>query len=861
MQILDINSRGNELNVFCVGGKVLKYKTFYPYFYALVDETEITNIINILNLNVLITKIKVVDKYLPLGFQIKTKKLLQIYTNDPRNIKDLRTYVKVMTGIKEIYEADVLYKNRFIIDTNLGAFTDIDYNFNILEKSLIEPMRIISIDLEMLPPNSGAMPDMATDPIIMASLAFFPPYEGRNTLVLAASPNAPLGADIVGLEDEKQLLKYLTYIIKDFNPDIITGYNIDDFDFPYLVGRYSQNYINCDWGRNNSLIFIKNLANGKNTSITGRVVLDLLPLIRKNYSYQNYTLRTVAHELLEWEKLDMDMQHMRQLWLENKKEGISQICDYARRDAHLVLKLLDKTKLLDRFAAIAKKTGLLLQDCINGGQTGKIDMLIMREFKKIDRVMAMKPDFDDEDTDNDDVGYDGATVLEPAKGLLKDVVVCDYRSLYPTIMISQNYSPDSIILDRSEFMGNDEDLHKAVIGGTFINREKYIGVVPKILTKLLNERMAIKKEMKQYDKKSDTYIYLDAQQYAIKILLNSFYGYTGYTRSRLYLVDIAQAVTSFGRENILNTKNMIEGMGKIVKINDKIMLQNEISELNYDNDTIRYFNCKVVYGDTDSLFIELKENFKEYGSIDLDTIKEIGEFIADKATKRLPDPMALLYEKIAKRIVFEKKKKYAMLRYDLVKNEWKSEVSSSGLETKRRDSSPRVAETLNNCILAVLMEDNIDKALNIAKNTIKEIIKMDKIKSLDEVKDLIITRKYTKSTNLYKVQQVHIKVAEKMKSRGITLNLGDRIQYLIYKGSAKNPLDRADTPDYVLANNLEIDTKYYVNKQFFPPLKRFLNCFGIKDNEIWIDAPREKHIKTKIQQTNANHRQMSLGDW
>jgi len=854
MQILDITSRKNQLEIFGVGGQIIKYNNFYPYLYALLkDNKRIPEIVANLNMNATITKVEVCEKFLPLGYQIEKQKMLRIYTNDPKNIRFLRDEVKRFPGIADIFEADILYKNRFIIDKGIGGMQYIDNCCNNLHYDKNEELKILSIDFEMLPPDSGKMPEATNDQIIMASLAFSPTYQKNETMVLVASKNVPMANDVIGFRGETTLLRYLTEIVRDYNPDIIIGYNIDEFDFPYVAARYAQNGIDCRWGRNESMIYIKTLAMSKQTQITGRVVLDLLPLIRKNYSYQNYTLRTVSHELLKWDKIDLDIRDMKKFWLENTVESITKVVDYARRDAHLVLKLLEKTKLLDRFIAISKKTGLLLQDCINGGQTGKIDMLIMKKFILQNRVIAMKPEIEGS-LEDEEVKYEGAIILTPKKGYLKDVVVVDYRSLYPTIMISQNYSPDTIILD-NKFMNVPN--HKAVVGGTFVNRDVQIGVVPEILLELLNERMAIKKDMKKLDKESDEYVYLDAKQYAIKILLNSFYGYTGYTRSRLYILDIASAVTSFGRKNILDTKEMINTLGKLIIRDGKIFTKDEIGEIDYNDDTLKFVGVNVVYGDTDSLFIECKQDFCNYGAMNLDDIKAIGEKIAEIATKRLPEPMALLYEKIAKRIVFEQKKKYAMLRYDLVKGEWKKEIATSGMETKRRDWSPRVGETLKACITQVLEYDNIDEAVNIAAKTIKEIINLSKFNCIDDVKDLIITRKYTKSSNLYKVEQVHIKVAKKMMARGINLTLGDRIQYLIYTGSAEKASDRADTPEYILANGLKIDTRYYVEKQFFQPLKRFLNCFGVLDNEIWIDAPRVRRKHSKPETINS-HKQLSL---
>ena len=146
----------------------------------------------------------------------------------------------------------------------------------------------------------------------------------------------------------------------------------------------------------------------------------------------------------------------------------------------------------------------------------------------------------------------------------------------------------------------------------------------------------------------------------------------------------------------------------------------------------------------------------------------------------------------------------------------------------------------------VLQDDNLTGAVEHASKTITEIISKTEFKSIEDIKNLIITRKFTKNSNLYKVEQVHIKVAKKIMDRGIHLNLGDRIQYLIYQGREKKASDRADTPEYIMEKGLKLDTKYYIEKQLFPPLKRFFNCFGVTDNDIWKDAPRVRKTHNPI---------------
>ena len=474
--------------------------------------------------------------------------------------------------------------------------------------------------------------------------------------------------------------------------------------------------------------------------------------------------------------------------------------NYARKDATLMIELLNKTKFLDKYIAISKKTGLLLQDCVNSGQSQKMEMLLMREFRKEERLMAMKPfdTLDIKDEDENEVKYGGATVFEPKIGLSKDIVVLDYKSLYPTIMISQNYSYDTLLKNKDNSLFSDDKIIKAYEGGWFVKPGVKKGIVPRILSSLLDERISIKKLMKNSESPAERE-YLDARQYALKILLNSFYGYSGYSRARLFEVGIAEAVTSFGRENIKETKEFIENNFK---------------------------ECKVVYGDTDSVFIEVRSKDYEYGEIPLDELKNIGVMIGKERSKALPAPMELLYEKIAKRIIFEAKKKYAYLHYEQnKKGEWESKIKASGIETKRRDWCKIVGDTISKCLDDILIKNDTSKAVGEVREAITYLENL-KYESPKDLEKIVMSKKYTKRVDNYKVQPIHIKVVMKMLEANEQVNIGDRIDFVIVEGDGKYN-QRAQSVVEVLKNNLEIDRKYYIETQLLPPVDRLLKVIGV----------------------------------
>ncbi|HPS90461.1 MAG TPA: DNA-directed DNA polymerase, partial [Methanosarcina vacuolata] len=362
------------------------------------------------------------------------------------------------------------------------------------------------------------------------------------------------------------------------------------------------------------------------------------PLVRRAFSLKQYTLRAVSKELLSREKLDVPPLEMEEYWLDTG-EKFKKFIDYSRRDAELALELILNLKLLDKYVALAQVSGSLLQEVVDGGQTSMVETLLLKEFGLRDRVLLPKPD-DGVSAERYEMSSDlkGGEVLEPKKGLLENVLILDYKSLYPTIMMAHNLCYTTVVTgDRS-----DGVTIRPPSGGEFVPSEVYKGIVPSILEDLLNKRTQTKKRMRGASNENE-YRVLDATQLALKILLNSFYGYSGYARARLYSLTLANAVTSFGRNNILNTREIINStIGKIILRNKTALLLDEAGELSPQD---RVVELSVAYGDTDSVFVHCKSR----GDLSLEEVSLIGNRLANIVSASLPDPMELEFESIAKR--------------------------------------------------------------------------------------------------------------------------------------------------------------------------------------------------------------------
>ncbi|HPT37436.1 MAG TPA: DNA polymerase domain-containing protein, partial [Methanothrix sp.] len=374
-------------------------------------------------------------------------------------------------------------------------------------------------------------------------------------------------------------------------------------------------------------------------------------------------------------------------------------------------------------------------------------------------------------------------------------------------------------------------------GGSFVSADISPGIMPAVLRQLLDERTRTKKLMKKASDEERRF--LDAKQYAMKILLNSFYGYSGYARARLYSLALANAVTSFGRENILRTKKIIDDIGSVYVLDGEVIFKDSLP---FGKVAERCFDLSVVYGDTDSVFVRLRASGTKPGPVSLQDAELIGKKIAETVTASLPEPMELVFEAFARRGIFLAKKRYALWVFEPVGEVWKDRIKVRGMETVRRDWCDLTSKTLKTCLELVLKEGKVDEAIEHVRSVVLRLKNLDLSSDPEILRELTLTRRYTKSPGSYKNKQPHIQLVEKIKERGGTVpGVGDRVPFVIIQGKRgkKNRelfVNRAEDPVYALENNMPIDTEYYVEKQILPPVLRIFESFGVDRDRLCVNS-------------------------
>jgi len=201
--------------------------------------------------------------------------------------------------------------------------------------------------------------------------------------------------------------------------------------------------------------------------------------------------------------------------------------------------------------------------------------------------------------------------------------------------------------------------------------------------------------------------------------------------------------------------------------------------------------------------------------------------------------MELEFESIAKRALLIAKKRYALWLFEPRNSGWEDKIKVKGMETVRRDWCELTSVTLNKVLELVLIEGNVDQAVNYVREVVSKVRNLDPAKDSDIIESLVLTRTLTRKTESYKNKQPHLTVVENLKKRtGVVPSIGTRIPFVIIAGKGLF-VDRAEDPDYVRENNIPIDVDYYIKKQILPPVERILEVFGVKMSSLDFDSKQK----------------------
>ena len=412
------------------------------------------------------------------------------------------------------------------------------------------------------------------------------------------------GIHTITCNTEKELLQQWIKFIRKLDPDIITGYNINSFDWNYIYMRCKLLGIDLDIGYLTRLhdypakfVTEKLVTNAYGENIfkyikaPGLLNSDLYTIIKREKKLPSYKLDFVAKEYIGDQKDDLKALDLFNMAMGTAKE-IATVIHYCVKDCTLVVDLILKLCIITNNIAMANVTWVPIEYIESKGQQIKVHSQLAYEARLNDYLVPTIP-YKDASELEDEEKFTGATVQEAEPGAhFEPVAGLDFASLYPSIMIANNYSYETIVKGSKYDNINDVE-YKDIIWKEDadtpqerIERVRFVqnkkGILPIMLEKLWKEHKAIKKdrvvksqlkEAKTEEEKSAQsmqYDVLDGFQLAMKVSMNSIYGFTGANLGRLPEKRIAAATTAEGRRMIQACKEYVES--------------------NYD--------CKVVYGDS-----------------------------------------------------------------------------------------------------------------------------------------------------------------------------------------------------------------------------------------------------------------------
>lgn len=693
------------------------------------------------------------------------------------------------------------------------------------EWSKVAPLRILSYDIECAG-RKGIFPEPDKDPVIQIANMVIRQGDHEPFIrnVFTLNTCAPvIGSQVICHMKEANMLEKWAAFVREVDPDIITGYNIQNFDTPYLINRANHLKVKdfTFMGRirdiksviKESTFQSKQMGKRENkvVNMEGRTQLDLFQIVLRDYKLRSYSLNAVSFHFLQEQK--EDVQHSIITDLQNGTDQTRRrLAVYCLKDAILPLRLLDKLMCVINYIEMARVTGVPLPYLLSRGQQIKVISQLLRKAKEQDLVLpTQKIEVGDE--------YEGATVIEPVKGYYNmPIATLDFSSLYPSIMMAHNLCYTTLLSQNAitkEGLTPDQYI-KTPSGNLFIKAKHRKGLLPEILEHLLGARKKAKADLK---KETDPFKkkVLDGRQLALKISANSVYGFTGAQVGKLPCLEISQSVTAFGRMMIEQTKNYVE---------EKYTVAN-----GYKHD------AKVIYGDTDSVMCK-------FGVDTVADAMELGLEAANFISAKFVSPIKLEFEKVYFPYLLINKKRYAGLYWTNPNKHDK--MDCKGIETVRRDNSPIVANLINTCLQMILIDRDPKGAVEYAKQTISDLL-CNRI----DISQLVITKELTKTDDEYSAKQAHVELAHRIKKRdpGSAPQLGDRVPYVIIAAAKKTAAYmKSEDPIYVLENNIPIDTQYYLENQLSKPLLRiFEPILGEKKAES--ELLRGDHTRTKTMVT------------
>ncbi|KAG9347443.1 hypothetical protein JZ751_005010 [Albula glossodonta] len=642
------------------------------------------------------------------------------------------------------------------------------------------------------------------------------------------------GLQVTYAIDEKHLFQEITNIMRRFDPDILIGYEVQMHSWGYLLQRASalgvdlcQQLSRVPGDAKENRFSAERDEYGADTmteiNIIGRIVINLWRIMKTEATLNNYSFENVAFHILH-QRFPLYSPRTLSDWFDHNTDLYRwKVVDHYVSRVCGTMQLLQQHDIIGRTSELARVFGIQFYHVLTRGSQYRVESMMLRVAKPMNYIPVTPST---QQRAQQRAPQCLPLIMEPESRFYSNsVVVLDFQSLYPSIVIAYNYCFSTCLGHVDSLGTHDEfkfgctslrvppellyqlrnDITVSPNGIAYVKPSVRKGVLPSMLEEILKTRIMVKQSMKAYKHDKVLTRMLDARQMGLKLIANVTFGYTAANFSgRMPSVEVGDSIVHKARETLERAIKLV-------------------------NDTKKW-GAHVVYGDTDSMFVLLKGATKEQAF-------KIGNEIAEAVTATNPKPVKLKFEKVYLPCVLQTKKRYVGYMYESL--DQKDPVfDAKGIETVRRDGCPAVSKILERSIKLLFETRDISQ--------VKQYVQRQCIKILEakaSMQDLTFAKEF-RGSNSYRpgtcVPALELTRRMMAHDRRLEPRVGERVPYVIIYGLPGVPLIQlVRRPLEVLQDpSLRLNATYYISKQILPPLSRIFILIGVDVFSWYQELPR-----------------------
>lgn len=637
--------------------------------------------------------------------------------------------------------------------------------------------------------------------------------------------------------NELDLINRIVDLVREYDPDILTGYEVHNGSWGYLIerARLKYEYNLCDefsrmlsqshgrfgkdadrWGFNHT----------STIRVTGRHMINVWRAMRSELNLLQYTMENVVFHLLHKRIPHYPFKDLTRWYTKGTARDLAKVIEYFVSRVKINLEILDANELIPRTSEQARLIGVDFFSVFSRGSQFKVESFMFR-IAKPENFLLVSPS-------RKQVGQQNALeclplVMEPQSAFYSSpVLVLDFQSLYPSIMIAYNYCYSTCLGRVVGWRGQNkmgfadfkrqpgllglvkDSINIAPNGIMYVKPEMRKSLLAKMLGEILETRVMVKSGMKVDKKDKTLQQLLNNRQLALKLLANVTYGYTSASFSgRMPCSEIADSIVQTGRETLERAIALIHSVEK--------------------------WGAEVVYGDTDSLFVHLKGRTRAQAFT-------IGTEIAAAITSQNPRPIKLKFEKVYHPCVLLAKKRYVGFKYESPA-QTEPAFDAKGIETVRRDGTPAEQKIEEKALKILFRTADLSQVKRYFLHQCDKIMR-----GRVSIQDFCFAREVKLGTYADKGPPppgALISTRRMLADPRAEPQYGERVPYVVVTGApGARLIDRCVAPETLLMDEgADLDAEYYISKNLIPPLERIFNLVGANVRQWFDDMPKTVRVR------------------